>query len=140
MQIEDEATNEAFAIGPIEPTTVIDSVKVSNLKLTKILTTRNHYDHPNCIMDLVKLLSDQKILVYGSYEGIPGLTNKVVPNETFRIGSQNVKCLFLPNNTTDHMCYHVSNKDAWSCVFTGADTKKILRENRERLPSGTMLF
>lgn len=60
-------------------------VKQLNVKLTKILTTHHHWDHANGNPELVKLLGDQKTPVYGGDDRIPGLTNKVVHNDSLKV-------------------------------------------------------
>ena len=47
-----------------------------------------------------------------------GLTNKVVHDETFKIGSLNLRCLFTPCHTTGHICFYVEDEQ-YPCVFTG---------------------
>lgn len=67
----------------------------------------------------MKLHEPNKLIVYGGDDRIGALTNKVVQNDTFKIGSLSVTCLFTPCHTTGHICYFVEAPGGEKAVFTG---------------------
>ena len=54
-----------LAVDPVEPKKLIDFALKSNYKITKILTTHHHWDHANGNPEMVKLLDNSHLGVYG---------------------------------------------------------------------------
>ncbi|XP_048755690.1 hydroxyacylglutathione hydrolase, mitochondrial-like [Ostrea edulis] len=116
----DEDTKQCAAVDPVEPEKIMKAIKEEGCTLTTILTTHHHWDHASGNDKLVKLVPDQKLLVYGGDDRIPALSNKVGHGEVFKVGNLNVKCLFTPCHTTGHICYFVTSTNGEQpAVFTG---------------------
>ena len=77
-------------------------------------------DHADGNPELVKSLT-VKIPVYGGDDRIPALTNKIGQDDTLKIGTLDVRCLFTPCHTTGHICYYVTSPvdGVAPVVFTG---------------------
>ncbi len=77
-------------------------------------------DHANGNPELIKNLA-RNIPVYGGDDRIPSMTNKIGQDDTFKIGTLDVKCLFTPCHTTGHICYFVKSpvEGVAPAVFTG---------------------
>ncbi|XP_012673698.1 hydroxyacylglutathione hydrolase, mitochondrial-like [Clupea harengus] len=115
----DEDTKEAAIVDPVEPVKVVEAVKKHGVKLKTVLTTHHHWDHAGGNEKMVKLVPG--LTVYGGDDRVDALTSKVKHNNTFKVGSLNVKCLFTPCHTTGHICYYVTkdNSSEPPAVFTG---------------------
>ncbi|KAL2101112.1 hypothetical protein ACEWY4_002873 [Coilia grayii] len=115
----DEDTKEAAIVDPVEPVKVVEAVKKHGVKLKTVLTTHHHWDHAGGNEKMVKLVSG--LTVYGGDDRVGALTKKVKHNNTFKVGSLNVTCLFTPCHTTGHICYFVTkdNSSEPPAVFTG---------------------
>ncbi|XP_052848854.1 hydroxyacylglutathione hydrolase, mitochondrial isoform X1 [Drosophila gunungcola] len=118
--IVDTKTREAAVVDPVEPELVIKTVQEEKLTLNKVLTTHHHWDHAGGNEKLVKLWEKQ-LDVYGGDDRIGALNQKVQQDDSFTIGSLNVKCLSTPCHTTGHICYHVTagEGNGEGAVFTG---------------------
>ncbi|XP_025163343.1 hydroxyacylglutathione hydrolase, mitochondrial isoform X2 [Harpegnathos saltator] len=114
--IVDEATQEAAIVDPVDTKLVTDTVKQTNVKLTKVLTTHHHWDHAGGNAKLLKIFAD--LMVYGGDDRIQAINQKVTHNDTFNIGNLSVKCLSTPCHTRGHICYYVTGGHT-PAVFTG---------------------
>lgn len=115
--IIDEKSKEAAIVDPVDPETVASAVKEHNVNLTKVLTTHYHWDHAGGNDKMVKKFENLK--VYGGEDRVTALNCKVQHNDTFNIGSLNVRCLATPCHTTGHICYYVTGEENPPAVFTG---------------------
>ncbi|XP_015182467.1 PREDICTED: hydroxyacylglutathione hydrolase, mitochondrial isoform X2 [Polistes dominula] len=115
--IIDEKSKEAAIVDPVDPEAVADAVKGNDVNLTKILTTHHHWDHAGGNDKMVKNFDN--LQVYGGDDRVGALTCKVQHNDTFNIGSLNVRCLATPCHTTGHICYYVTEEGDTPAVFTG---------------------
>ncbi|XP_063046826.1 hydroxyacylglutathione hydrolase, mitochondrial isoform X1 [Engraulis encrasicolus] len=115
----DEDTKEAAIVDPVEPVKVVEAVKKHGVKLKTVLTTHHHWDHAGGNEKMVKLVSG--LTVYGGDDRVGALTKMVKHNNTFKVGSLNVRCLFTPCHTTGHICYYVTkdNSSEPPAIFTG---------------------
>lgn len=89
------------------------------MNLKKILTTHHHWDHAGGNKSMHEKYKNVEIL--GGDERIEAINQIVSHDDTFNIGSLNVKCLATPCHTSGHICYLVTD-DAGSdppAVFTG---------------------
>jgi len=112
--VVDEATNEAGIVDCAEAEPVLQAVAREGVRLTAILPTHHHYDHVGGNEDLLKVHS--ALTVYGVDERIPGLTRRVQDGDTFRLGTQTARVIFIPAHTTGHIAYYFADEAA---VFTG---------------------
>ncbi|KAL8590650.1 hypothetical protein ACOMHN_067810, partial [Nucella lapillus] len=114
----DQATKQCAVVDPVDPDKVMKAVKEAGVKLTSVLTTHHHWDHAGGNEKLVEKAG--KLPVYGGDDRIGALTNKVTDNDTFKVGSLEVKCLFTPCHTNGHICYFVTGESGQQpAVFTG---------------------
>ncbi|XP_043492722.1 hydroxyacylglutathione hydrolase, mitochondrial isoform X1 [Polistes fuscatus] len=115
--IIDEKSKDAAIVDPVDPDVVASAVKENNVNLTKILTTHHHWDHAGGNDKMVKKFDN--LQVYGGDDRVGALNRKVQHNDTFNIGSLNVRCLATPCHTTGHICYYVTGEGDTPAVFTG---------------------
>jgi hydroxyacylglutathione hydrolase len=54
-----------LVVDPVEPKKLIEFAKKDNIKITKILTTHHHWDHANGNPEMIKLLDNSNLPVYG---------------------------------------------------------------------------
>ncbi|XP_062388137.1 hydroxyacylglutathione hydrolase, mitochondrial isoform X1 [Sardina pilchardus] len=115
----DEDTKEAAIVDPVEPVKVVEAVKKHGVKLKTVMTTHHHWDHAGGNEKMVKLVPG--LTVYGGDDRVGALTKKVKHDNTFKVGSLNVKCLFTPCHTTGHICFFVTKDGSTEppAVFTG---------------------
>ncbi|KAM9391385.1 hydroxyacylglutathione hydrolase, mitochondrial-like isoform 1-T1 [Pholidichthys leucotaenia] len=115
----DEDTREAAIVDPVEPVKVVEAVRKHGVRLTTVLTTHHHWDHAGGNEKMLKLMPG--LMVCGGDDRVDGISKKVSHNNTFKIGSLNIKCLFTPCHTTGHICYYVTKENSTEppAVFTG---------------------
>jgi hydroxyacylglutathione hydrolase len=92
-------TNEAAIVDPVNPESVLEEVKKLGVNLKSVLTTHHHWDHAGGNEKLVSLFG-KSLTVYGGDDRIGALNKKVGQDDTFNIGTLNVKCFFTPCHTT----------------------------------------
>lgn len=62
--IIDEASKEAAIVDPVDPESVVTSVKMSGVNLTTVLTTHHHWDHAGGNEKLLGLMPGLQVGVY----------------------------------------------------------------------------
>lgn len=126
----DEATRQAAAVDPVNPSAIASSVHDYSVELKAVLTTHHHYDHAHGNSELVGMFPN--ITVYGGDSRVQALTKHVEHGEIVRLGNLNIECLSTPCHTKGHICYYVTcetqpltsesgsiNEDCERAVFTG---------------------
>ncbi|KAL7478639.1 hypothetical protein ACHAW6_004397 [Cyclotella cf. meneghiniana] len=114
--IIDNASREAAAVDPVDPSTIQKAATDNQATITTILTTHNHWDHSGGNLKLVQSVPTIDCVYGGIGDGVPGCTHEVGDGDSFLIGrATQVKVLFTPCHTDGHVCYYVDN----SHVFTG---------------------
>ena len=99
---------------------MVDECKKQGLTIKGILTTHHHYDHSQGNADLLDLVNDQSLPIYGGDDRIPKLTNHVKHEDVISFGDLAIKVLFTPCHTTGHVCYYISDEASGEkAVFTG---------------------
>lgn len=105
----------AIAIDPVEPKKIFDCLDKENVSLKAVLTTHHHLDHAGGNELLLETIKN--IPIYGGDDRIEALTDKLSPNETFKIENISIKCLHTPCHTSGHVCYFIDSDDP--ICFTG---------------------
>jgi len=106
LLIDDEA-QVAGAVDPAEPTKVLAAAKAQGVSIKSVLTTHHHWDHAGGNEEMKKLLPSVEI--FGGDDRIGALSKKVQDQETFKVGSLEVKVFFTPCHTSGHVLYFVTD-------------------------------
>jgi len=114
--IHDNASGETVSIDTPEADKIEAACSERKWNLTQIWNTHHHADHTGGNLDLKKKFGT-KIYGPGIVKGrIPGLSNPLFGEETFKLGTHDVHVLSTPGHTLDHIIYYVP--DAMS-AFVG---------------------
>ncbi|KAJ3634464.1 hypothetical protein Zmor_016460 [Zophobas morio] len=107
----DESTKETAVVDCVEPTKVIKEVKKRSAKICMILTTHSHFDHAGGNKEMLTLLNNDNIPVYGGFNDfVDSVTREVKQDDQIDLGSDTlIKVLYTPCHTQGHVCYHVSS-------------------------------
>jgi len=117
--IIDEPTKTTAIVDPYDPPKIQAAADKEGVKIGEyLLTTHSHFDHAGGNEKCAQQYPGIK--VYGGGDKVVGLTNLVKDNDTFKIGSLDIKAVFTPCHTQDHICYFVEDKQKnQRAVFTG---------------------
>jgi hydroxyacylglutathione hydrolase len=111
-----DETREAAIIDAPEADPVVARVTATNAKVKLILSTHHHFDHSKANPPLAERYG---VPVYGHVsdrERLPGMTTGIDEGDTFSVGNQQARVLFIPSHTTGHVAYVFDEAKA---VFTG---------------------
>lgn len=111
-----DETREAAIIDAPEEDPVITRVIETNATVKLILSTHHHYDHSQANPQLAELYG---VPVYGHVsdaERLPGMTKGIDEGDSFKVGNQTARVLFIPSHTMGHVAYVFDEAKA---VFTG---------------------
>lgn len=115
----DEATQVAGVVDVAEAGPVVEAASREGVRIVAILSTHHHFDHVAGNEDLLATLPAGSVEVYGyagDSERIPGLTRGLADGEAFRLGSLDVRAIFIPAHTRGHLAYWFEREKV---VFTG---------------------
>ncbi|KAF5846311.1 hypothetical protein GGP41_003751 [Bipolaris sorokiniana] len=153
--VSDDKTKEAVIIDPANPSEVLPVLKeqttTGGLKLTKIINTHHHDDHAGGNTEILEAFN---VPVIGGRD-CKKVSTTPGHNDTFNLGSINVKALHTPCHTQDSICFYFEDGND-RAVFTG-DTLfiggcgrffegtpeqmyKALNETLAALPDDTKVF
>ena len=113
-----DETQDAAIIDAPEEDPVVARVEATGAKVQLILSTHHHFDHS---MANPQLAERYGVPVYGhvsdqAQERLPGQSVGVDEGDTFQVGNQTGRVLFIPSHTTGHVAYVFDDAKA---VFTG---------------------
>ena len=111
-----DETQEAAIIDAPEEDPVVACVEATGANVKLILSTHHHFDHS---MANPQLAERYGAPVYGHVsdtERMPGQTVGVDEGDTFQLGRQTARVLFIPSHTMGHVAYVFDEAKA---VFTG---------------------
>ncbi|GAA5861800.1 hypothetical protein JCM3774_001306 [Rhodotorula dairenensis] len=117
--IIDEATKTTAMVDPYDPPKIQAAAEKEGVKLGEcLLTTHSHHDHAGGNEKCVQQYPGIK--VYGGGDKVAALTDLIKDGDTFKLGELDVKAVFTPCHTQDHICYFVEDKKKnQRAVFTG---------------------
>lgn len=104
----DNATHQAAAVDPVNPSAVASLVDDYGVDLKAILTTHHHYDHAHGNAELISMFPE--IVVYGGDQRVQGITRLVGHMDQIKLGTLNIECLLTPCHTKGHICYYVTSE------------------------------
>ncbi|KAI8610850.1 hydroxyacylglutathione hydrolase [Chytriomyces sp. MP71] len=114
------AADEAAAVDPCEPDKLMKVAKQRGWRITSVLTTHHHLDHSGGNEDMVRLLADPSLKVYGGDDRIPALNAKVQDKAAFTLGKLNVVPYFTVCHTRGSVSYFVTSPSTSDkAIFTG---------------------
>mmetsp|Transcript_19200 Transcript_19200/g.32181 ORF Transcript_19200/g.32181 Transcript_19200/m.32181 type:complete len:213 (-) Transcript_19200:1996-2634(-) len=139
--IVDRVTNHAAVVDPGQAEPVRKAIsqlqQEKQINFTSILATHKHDDHVGGNKAMKQFYSDVRVIGTG-YEEIPCVDQKVKHDDTFTIGSLNVRTLFTPCHTTGHVCFYITpSVETSSAAAEGGGTNTF---NAPILFSGDTLF
>ncbi len=108
----------AGAVDVAEAGPVLEEVDRLGARLTAVLSTHHHYDHVGGNEEILARC-EEGIEIYGSREEadrVPGLTRALADGESFRVGSLEVRAIYIPAHTRGHVAYYFEREGV---VFTG---------------------
>ena len=113
-----DETNDAAIIDAPEEDPVVARVEATGANVKLILSTHHHFDHS---MANPQLAERYGAPVYGhvsdqEQDRLPGQSVGIEEGDTFQIGNQSGRVLFIPSHTTGHVAYVFDDAKA---VFTG---------------------
>lgn len=113
-----DETQQAAIIDAPEEDPVVARVDATGAKVQLILSTHHHFDHS---MANPQLAERYDVPVYGhtsdqEQDRLPGQTIGIDEGDTFQVGNQTGRVLFIPSHTTGHVAYVFDEAKA---VFTG---------------------
>jgi len=115
LLICDETRNAAIVDAP-EEDPVVARVDETQANVQLILSTHHHFDHSMANPALAERYGVPVIGHSSDAERLPGMTRGVDEGDTFEVGNQQGRVLFIPSHTTGHVAYVFDNAKA---VFTG---------------------
>ena len=111
-----EATREAAIIDAPEAAPVIRKVEETGAKVTRILSTHHHLDHSAANPELAEQYGAPVYAHVSDAERLPGFTHGLEEGDTFEVGRETARVLFIPSHTMGHVAYVF---DAAKAAFTG---------------------
>lgn len=110
--IEEGTSKTAAYVDPgWEAAQVVALAAKKNLEIEQIWLTHTHFDH---IQDLKRAYELTKAPVYvcdieaGAIEDLGMPVHAIVPEETLKVGSLDVKCLHCPGHTPGMICFYIA--------------------------------
>ncbi|MAJ59737.1 MAG: hydroxyacylglutathione hydrolase [bacterium TMED88] len=111
-----EDTREAVIIDAPEAAPVIQKVEETGAKVTGILSTHHHLDHSAANPELAEHYGAPVYAHVSDAERLPGFTHGLEEGDTFEVGRETARVLFIPSHTMGHVAYVF---DAAKAAFTG---------------------
>lgn len=111
-----EETREAAIIDAPEAAPVIQKVEETGAKVTRILSTHHHLDHSAANPELAEQYGAPVYAHVSDAERLPGFTHGLEEGDTFEVGRETARVLFIPSHTMGHVAYVF---DAAKAAFTG---------------------
>jgi len=111
-----EETREAAIIDAPEAAPVIRKVEETGAKVTRILSTHHHLDHSAANPELAEQYGAPVYAHVSDAERLPGFTHGLEEGDTFEVGRETARVLFIPSHTMGHVAYVF---DAAKAAFTG---------------------
>lgn len=113
----DEGTSTAAAVDPAEASIVKAKADAEGVSITQVYTTHHHMDHAGGNAALAAKIPGLK--VYGGADDrVSACTNALNHEDTFSLGSIQVKALLTPGHTKGSISYYCKEGDT-GVVFTG---------------------
>ena len=111
-----EETREAAIIDAPEAAPVIQRVEETGAKVTRILSTHHHLDHSAANPELAEHYGVPVYAHVSDAERLPGYTHGLEEGDSFEVGGETARVLFIPSHTMGHVAYVF---DAAKAAFTG---------------------
>lgn len=116
--VVDRYTKQTAVIDPGESAPVISVIEAlkleKNIEFTSVLCTHKHADHIGGNEDIKQHFPNIQI-VGPAYEEIPAIDRRVYHDDTFTIGTLNVKVIYTPCHTQGHICFLFSSNITSDC-------------------------
>lgn len=111
---------EALVVDPGDAAPLLAYLKANQLRLAGIVITHHHPDHIGGV-DEVQAAQPKPVPVYGpKTDRIPQVNQPLAHDDTLKIESfgLELRVLFTPGHTRDHLCYYEPNKQWLFCGDT----------------------
>ena len=114
--INDKKSKIVSVIDPSEALPIINFLNKNNLKLNYILNTHHHFDHIGGNGELKKKYNAKIIAFEKDIKRIPDIDISLKEDEFLKLGSYELKLIYIPGHTLGHVCFYFENEKV---AFTG---------------------
>ncbi len=114
--LNDKKSKIVSVVDPSESAPIIDYLNKRNLKLNYILNTHHHFDHVGGNIELKKKYKAKVIGFDKDKKRIPGIDIMLKEDELWKLGSYNLKIIYIPGHTLGHICFYFETEKV---AFTG---------------------
>ncbi len=112
-------SKSAIVVDPGDGQLVADYLNSNNLALDSILITHHHADHTGGIKLLQNIFNATVYLPENSKVQVEGVFKTVKDLDNIEVLGLNARVIATPGHTLDHVCYHFSDLEEQSVLFTG---------------------
>ncbi len=150
--LHDKITNTVAIVDPSDFTTCDKIIKEKYKKLDFILNTHHHADHVGGNLQLKEKYKSKILGCILDKNRIPGIDIELKENQDFKIGSVNLKVLFIPGHTIGHIAFYFKDEKIIFCgdtlfslgcgrVFEGTQEQMFRSLNKlKSLPANTKIY
>jgi hydroxyacylglutathione hydrolase len=114
--INDNISKIVGVVDPSESVPIINFLKKKNLQLNYILNTHHHYDHIGGNIELKKMYNAKIVGFKKDEKRIPGIDITLSENEYWKLGSSELRIIYIPGHTLGHICFYFEKE---KIAFTG---------------------
>ena len=114
--INDNISKIVGVVDPSESVPIINFLKKKNLQLNYILNTHHHYDHIGGNVELKKMYNAKIVGFKKDEKRIPGIDITLSENEYWKLGSSELRIIYIPGHTLGHICFYFEKEKV---AFTG---------------------
>lgn len=116
--LREPASGAVAAVDPSVHEPVLARLAQKHWKLTHVLNTHHHHDHTGGNLGLKEATGCTVVGYRGDAERIPGIEVQVDDGETYRLGQEDAKVIFIPGHTRGHIAFHFGASHALFCGDT----------------------
>jgi hydroxyacylglutathione hydrolase len=118
--VVDLASSRCALVDAVEPAKVLERVKELDCTVSLVLTTHHHWDHAGGNKELLSLLADESVRVYGE-QRVQAVTNVVSDGDRIQFESLCIHVHVTPCHTSGHALFRVASPlaDEADALFTG---------------------
>mmetsp|Transcript_33255 Transcript_33255/g.105281 ORF Transcript_33255/g.105281 Transcript_33255/m.105281 type:complete len:255 (-) Transcript_33255:111-875(-) len=114
----DDTSKTAATVDPAEAHLVLAAADELGVRIEAVLTTHHHYDHAGGNKEMAKKVPG--LSVYGgSLDNVSACTHPLNHDDTFAVGSIQVRALHTPGHTRGSISYYCTDGEQEGVVFTG---------------------
>ncbi len=116
--VREPASGAIAAVDPSVHEPVLARLAQKRWKLTHVLNTHHHHDHTGGNLGLKEATGCTVVGYRGDADRIPGIDVRVDDGETYRLGQEEARVIFIPGHTRGHIAFHFAGSQAVFCGDT----------------------